>query len=165
MLRRLYDWTMAKAADRRAEWWLAAFAFVEASFFPVPPHPLLGLMCLAEELAKWLESIGATDVHVLKGGTKAWAEAGYILFSGVNVPSKAFGEWVEHHYGTESVDPPELKQWIESGRDMIVLDSRTKVGPGAYPSQWLARLQHDRGGEHARLPRDIAAHQHHRAHF
>jgi membrane protein YqaA with SNARE-associated domain len=48
MLRRLYDWTMAKAAHRRAEWWLAGFAFVEASFFPIPPHPLLGLMCLAE---------------------------------------------------------------------------------------------------------------------
>ncbi len=48
MLRRLYDWTMAKAADRRAEWWLALFAFAEASFFPVPPHPLLGIMCLAE---------------------------------------------------------------------------------------------------------------------
>jgi membrane protein YqaA with SNARE-associated domain len=48
MLRRLYNWTMAKAADPRAEWWLAAFAFMEASFFPVPPHPLLGLMCLAE---------------------------------------------------------------------------------------------------------------------
>ena len=47
MLRRLYDWTMAKAADRRAEWWLALFAFVEASFFPIPPHPVLGLMCLA----------------------------------------------------------------------------------------------------------------------
>ncbi|WP_374414166.1 YqaA family protein [Novosphingobium colocasiae] len=48
MLRRLYDWTLAKAAHRHAEWWLAAFAFMEASFFPVPPHPLLGLMCLAE---------------------------------------------------------------------------------------------------------------------
>ena len=48
MLRRLYDWTLSKAADPRAEWWLAAFAFIEASFFPVPPHPLLGLMCLAE---------------------------------------------------------------------------------------------------------------------
>jgi membrane protein YqaA with SNARE-associated domain len=48
MLRRLYEWTMAKAAHPRAQWWLAAFCFVEASFFPVPPHPLLGLMCLAE---------------------------------------------------------------------------------------------------------------------
>ena len=47
MLRRLYDWTMAKASDPRAEWWLALFAFVEASFFPIPPHPVLGLMCLA----------------------------------------------------------------------------------------------------------------------
>jgi rhodanese-related sulfurtransferase len=80
---------------------------------------------LAAKLATWLEGIGGTDVAVLDGGTKAWAAAGYELFSGVNVPSKAFGEWVEHHYGTESVDPPELKQWIESGRKMVVLDSRT----------------------------------------
>ena len=47
MLRRLYDWTMGKAAHPHAAWWLALFAFVEASFFPIPPHPLLGLMCLA----------------------------------------------------------------------------------------------------------------------
>lgn len=80
---------------------------------------------LAEKLAAWLEGIGCTDVAVLDGGTRAWEAAGYVLFSGVNVPSKAFGEWVEHHYGTESVDPPELKSWLDSGRDMVVLDSRT----------------------------------------
>jgi rhodanese-related sulfurtransferase len=82
---------------------------------------------LAERLAAWLEADGCSDVAVLDGGTKAWAAAGYVLFSGVNVPSKAFGEWVEHHYGTESVDPPELKAWLDSGRDMVVLDSRTQV--------------------------------------
>ena len=48
MLRKLYNWTMAKAVHPHAEWWLALFAFVEASFFPIPPHPLLGIMCLAE---------------------------------------------------------------------------------------------------------------------
>ena len=80
---------------------------------------------LAEQLAVWLEGIGCTDVAVLDGGTKAWAAAGYELFSGVNVPSKAFGEWVEHHYGTESVDPAELNAWITSGRNIVVLDSRT----------------------------------------
>jgi rhodanese-related sulfurtransferase len=80
---------------------------------------------LAEQLATWLESIGCPDVSVLDGGTKAWADAGYVLFSGVNVPSKAFGEWVEHHYGTESVDAPDLKAWIDAKRDMVVLDSRT----------------------------------------
>jgi rhodanese-related sulfurtransferase len=80
---------------------------------------------IAEILAAWLESVGAMDVSVLDGGTKAWEAAGNVLFSGVNVPSKAFGEWVEHHYGTESVDAPDLKAWIDSGRDMVVLDSRT----------------------------------------
>ena len=79
---------------------------------------------VAERLAAYLEGLGAADVHVLTGGTAAWAGAGYVLFSGVNVPSKAFGEWVEHHYGTESVDAPELKAWLDAGRDMVVLDSR-----------------------------------------
>ncbi|MBN9559392.1 MAG: thiosulfate sulfurtransferase [Alphaproteobacteria bacterium] len=80
---------------------------------------------VAERLAAYLEGIGFSDVAVLDGGTAAWAGAGYVLFSGVNVPSKAFGEWVEHHFGTESVDAPELKSWIDSGRNMVVLDSRT----------------------------------------
>ena len=48
MLRRLYNWTMEKAAHPHATGWLALFCFIEASFFPIPPHPLLGLMCLAE---------------------------------------------------------------------------------------------------------------------
>ena len=79
---------------------------------------------LAERLAGLLESMGARDVHVLDGGTAAWAAAGYVLFTGVNVPSKAFGEWVEHQYGTESIDAPELKAWQDEGRDLVVLDSR-----------------------------------------
>jgi rhodanese-related sulfurtransferase len=80
---------------------------------------------LAERLAGWLEVDGYTDLSVLNGGTKAWESAGYILFSGMNVPSKAFGEWVEHHYGTPSVDARELKSWLDSGRKLTVLDSRT----------------------------------------
>ena len=47
-LRGLYDWTMEKASHPHAVWWLAFFCFIESSFFPIPPHPLLGLMCLAE---------------------------------------------------------------------------------------------------------------------
>jgi membrane protein YqaA with SNARE-associated domain len=67
MLRRLYDWVLAKAAHPRAEWWLAAFAFVEASFFPVPPHPLLGLMCLAEPKRAIRFAAIATVASVLGG--------------------------------------------------------------------------------------------------
>ena len=47
-LRSLYNWTMDKASHPWAQGWLAFFCFIEASFFPIPPHPLLGLMCLAE---------------------------------------------------------------------------------------------------------------------
>jgi rhodanese-related sulfurtransferase len=79
---------------------------------------------LAERLAGLLAGMGAADVHVLEGGVPAWREAGFVVFSGVNVPSKAFGEWVEHHYGTPSVDPAELKAMAEAGEDMVILDSR-----------------------------------------
>lgn len=79
---------------------------------------------LAERLADSLVELGAADVSVLKGGASAWRDAGFVLFTGVNVPSKAFGEWVEHHYGTESIDAPELRRWLDDGRDMVVLDSR-----------------------------------------
>ena len=48
MLRPLYNWTMAKAAHPHAEWYLAALSFMDGGLFPFPPHPLLGLMCLAE---------------------------------------------------------------------------------------------------------------------
>ena len=91
---------------------------------------------LAEALGSYLEGIGCDAVAVLDGGTTAWAAAGFVLFSGVNVPSKAFGEWVEHHYGTESIDATDLKRWIDSGRNMVVLDSRTaeEFGRMSIPS-------------------------------
>lgn len=78
----------------------------------------------AARLAAYLERSGCTDVHVLEGGAAGWKAAGYVLFSGVNVPSKAFGEWVEHHYHTPSVDPEELKAMMDGGEDMVILDSR-----------------------------------------
>lgn len=78
----------------------------------------------AARLAEVLAGVGCTDVHVLAGGTPAWAAAGFELFSGVNVPSKAFGEWVEHHYGTPSVDAAELATMQARGEDLLVVDSR-----------------------------------------
>ncbi len=78
----------------------------------------------AARLAAVLEGLGCTEVHVLEGGTPAWEAAGFVVFSGVNVPSKAFGEWVEHHYGTPSVDAVELKAMQDRGEDLLVVDSR-----------------------------------------
>lgn len=81
MLRRLYDWTMAKASHPHAEWWLALFAFLEASFFPIPPHPVLGLMCLAEPKKAVRFAIVATLASVA-GGLLGYA-IGYFVYESV----------------------------------------------------------------------------------
>ena len=67
---------------------------------------------------------GYSDVSVLEGGIETWAAAGYTLVSGVNVPSKAFGEVVEHELGTPSVSAEELQSMITAGDDIVILDSR-----------------------------------------
>ncbi|MDO5658977.1 MAG: DedA family protein, partial [Paracoccus sp. (in: a-proteobacteria)] len=46
MLRRLYDWTMGLASHRHAIWALFAVAFIESSFFPIPPDVLIIPMVL-----------------------------------------------------------------------------------------------------------------------
>ena len=79
---------------------------------------------LAERAAARMAGFGYTDISVLEGGIEAWAAAGYELFSGVNVPSKAFGEFVEETYGTPRIPAAELKQLIDSGTRMVILDSR-----------------------------------------
>lgn len=80
-----------------------------------------GIAALA---AAKLEGFGYTDVAILDGGTPAWSAAGLELFSGMHVPSKAFGEFVEHAYDTPSVSADELKSIMDSGRKLVVLDSR-----------------------------------------
>ena len=79
---------------------------------------------LAERAASVLAKAGYTDVSMLDGGNAAWEAAGYELFSGVNVPSKAFGELVEHENGTPSISADELNALMQKGTDMVVLDSR-----------------------------------------
>jgi membrane protein YqaA with SNARE-associated domain len=83
MLRRLYDWTMAKAAHRHAAAWLGLFAFVEASFFPIPPHPLLGLMCLANPKKAVRYAVVAT-LGSVAGGLLGYA-IGHFLFASVGM--------------------------------------------------------------------------------
>ena len=79
---------------------------------------------LAGRAAEKLEAFGYSDVAVLEGGVRGWADAGYELFSGVSVPSKAFGEFVEHVDGTPDVTAEELRARRAAGEDVIVLDSR-----------------------------------------
>jgi rhodanese-related sulfurtransferase len=79
---------------------------------------------LVERAADILRAAGYRDLGYLDGGVKAWADAGLVLFSGVNVPSKAFGEFVEHESGTPGIEAAELDRLIRADTDMVVLDSR-----------------------------------------
>ena len=47
MIQRLYDWTLSLAEHRHALWVLALVAFVESSFFPIPPDIIMIPMILA----------------------------------------------------------------------------------------------------------------------
>lgn len=72
---------MAKAAHPYAVWWLAFFCFIESSFFPIPPHPLLGLMCLAEP-KKAIRFAAVATISSVLGGIFGYA-IGYFLYEAV----------------------------------------------------------------------------------
>jgi rhodanese-related sulfurtransferase len=80
---------------------------------------------IALDAAARLAALGYTDVHVLKDGAEGWQRAGYTLFAGVNVPSKTFGELVEHAYHTPHVTALELAAKRERGEPVVILDGRT----------------------------------------
>ena len=79
---------------------------------------------LAQRAAAKFAQLGYADVAILENGCAGWRASGGELFSGVNVPSKAFGEFVEHHYETPRIPPAELIRLQESGQRMVILDSR-----------------------------------------
>ena len=80
---------------------------------------------LAARAAVRLQTLGYRDVSVLGNGVAGWRAAGLEAYNGVHVLSKAFGELVEHEYGTPHLSARELKQKLDAGEDVVVLDGRT----------------------------------------
>lgn len=84
MLRRFYDRILALSASPNAAWWLAAIAFAEASFFPVPPDMLLIPMALARPQRAWRLALICT-ISSVAGGALGWL-IGYALFQQLAAP-------------------------------------------------------------------------------
>ena len=118
MLRRLYEWTMAKASDPRAEWWLAAFSFMESSFFPIPPHPLLGLMCLAEP-KKAMRFALITKISSVIGGLFGYA-IGFFVF-------EALGAQILDVLGLTNSFPKAACYLREFGVEIILIKGATPI--------------------------------------
>lgn len=79
---------------------------------------------LAEPAARRLQALGYTRVSLLEGGLAGWRQGGGELFRDVNVPSKAFGELVEHERHTPSLAAGDVKALLDAGADVVVLDAR-----------------------------------------
>lgn len=79
---------------------------------------------LAEPAAQRLLDLGYSDVAILEGGLDGWRRAGGEVFRDVNVPSKAFGEYVEAHRHTPSLSAEDVDALLQSGDDVVVLDAR-----------------------------------------
>lgn len=83
MLRRLYDWTMTASAGPNALRTLAAVAFAESSFFPIPPDAMIIPMVLARPERAWRVALVATIGSVI-GGMAGYA-IGYYFFATVGL--------------------------------------------------------------------------------
>lgn len=81
---------------------------------------------LAEQAARRLKRFGYTSVAIMKDGIKGWIKSGFEVFAGINVPSKAFGEFVEHTFHTPSIAAETLKAKMDRGENFVVLDARPK---------------------------------------
>jgi rhodanese-related sulfurtransferase len=79
---------------------------------------------VAQRAAARLAALGYTDVHVLQGGARGWKAAGYVLFAGVNLPSKTFGELAEEVYHTPRVSADQLAEMLARDARVVVLDGR-----------------------------------------
>jgi rhodanese-related sulfurtransferase len=79
---------------------------------------------IAARAANRAEALGYRNVHILEGGTQAWKRAGYTIYQGVNVPSKTFGELVEHERHTPRITAQELETMRRARENFVIVDGR-----------------------------------------
>jgi membrane protein YqaA with SNARE-associated domain len=90
MFKGLYQWILSLAESEHAPFALAAVAFAESSFFPIPPDVILIPMSLATPRRAWRYAAIATVASVI-GGMVGYG-IGALLFD-------TLGQWLIHLYG------------------------------------------------------------------
>lgn len=118
MLKRLYDWTMEKAASKHSRAWLAGVSFAESSFFPIPPDLLLIPMVLADRKAAWRLATLCTAASVV-GGIAGYM-IGYFLF-------EAIGQWVIDLYRLGPQFHEMQVAFEEHGAEILFLAAATPI--------------------------------------
>ena len=90
MFDRLYQWILSLSQSKHAPLALAAVAFAESSFFPIPPDVILAPMSLARPQLAWRYAAICTVASVL-GGIVGYG-IGALLYD-------TLGQWLIHLYG------------------------------------------------------------------
>ncbi|PWC33047.1 YqaA family protein [Azospirillum sp. TSO35-2] len=118
MLKRLYDWTMEKAASKDATKWLAGVSFAESSFFPLPPDLLLVPMVIADRKAAWKLATICTLASVV-GGIAGYM-IGYFLY-------ETIGRWViDFYHLTDKFEQLRLT-FVEYGAEILIIKGMTPI--------------------------------------
>jgi membrane protein YqaA with SNARE-associated domain len=116
MLQRLYRRVLALSASRHAPWWLAAVAFAESSFFPIPPDVLLIPMALARPERAWRLALICTVASVAGGALGYYI--GYALFDVLAAPIiQAYG--LAEKFKVFQTQYAEWGLWIILGKGAI----------------------------------------------
>jgi membrane protein YqaA with SNARE-associated domain len=118
MLRRIYDWCIDAAHKPYALWIMAAVAFAESSFFPVPPDVMLIPMALARPARAWLYALVCTAASVL-GGILGYA-IGALLYD-------SLGQWLINLYGLGDKVEAFRAGYAEYGAWIILLKGLTPI--------------------------------------
>jgi membrane protein YqaA with SNARE-associated domain len=118
MLRRIYNWCIDAADKPYALWILAAVAFAESSFFPIPPDIMLLPMSLARPARAWLFAAVCTVASVA-GGVLGYA-IGALLYDSV-------GQWLINLYHLGDKVESFRTSYAEWGSVIILLKGLTPI--------------------------------------
>ncbi len=88
LLRRLYDWTLARAGSPHAERWLAFISFADSSFFPIPPDVMQIPMSIARP-ERSIRYAAVSTIASVSGALLGYA-IGSLLYKTVGVPLLQF---------------------------------------------------------------------------
>lgn len=111
---------------------------IEFRISQLVPNPVIPVIIYdqAEEraalAAETLTELGYRTVAILRGGITAWCNEDRRIVSGVNVPSKAFGEKVHHERNIPEISADELHRLKNQDEPLRILDVRTPEEYGRF---------------------------------
>lgn len=118
LMKRLFDRVMVLSAGPHALWLLAVVSFAEASFFPIPPDPVLAAIVLARRERAWIAALVCTVFSVLGG------LAGYAIGAGLY---EAIGQPVINFYNLQEAFHNFQLRFDEWGGWIIVAKGLTPI--------------------------------------